>query len=82
MTPSQAKERGIKVRALVWLVDDDAIQLKAQGFNSVYRIRQSVAGNVVWQASYAATWHNAEDQDAAKAAAQADYEARILAALE
>lgn len=85
MTPSQAKERGIKVVALDW-VNGDKQPPHAVSFAGMYLLAKDFDG---WR------WMRTEarqladvckapfaDETEARTAAQADYEARILAALE
>jgi|GEM_PF-5511263 len=70
-----------QVKALVWKEYADERAVRAVGFNADYTIRISMLGQVAWQSRHMAPWHPADTVEAAKAAAQADYEARILAAL-
>lgn len=73
----------VKVKPLVWeAVNEDGRVQDAKGFNSVYRVWLSKDGVARWQAKYMSEWNNADSLDAAKAAAQADYEARVLATLD
>lgn len=73
--------RGVVVKPLVWEQISDRT-IEAAGVGSTHRIQTAQDGSVRWQSRYMGKWHNAPSVNAAKAAAQADYEARILAALE
>jgi hypothetical protein len=55
--------------------------LEAIGCNDVYQIRVGTDGKVRWQGRYMGQWEDADSIKAAQAVAQADYTARILAAL-
>jgi hypothetical protein len=73
----------VTVKGLEWLsVNGSPRVFEAQGFSRIYRVWARVDGAVYWQIYYMGEWINAESIEAAKAAAQADYEARILAALQ
>ena len=73
----------VKVKPLVWeaVTDDGRIQ-DALGLNTVYRVWLSTNGISRWQAKYMGEWFFADNPEAAQAAAQADYEARVMAALD
>lgn len=54
---------------------------EAYGLCWKYQIRVGTDGIIRWQDGHMGTWLDADSVDAAKAAAQADYAARILPAL-
>lgn len=88
MTPEQAKERGIKVKPLEW-DDFGERQSKATAMLiASYMINRWSNGEFEVSVSapgYSTTFHIADfypSMGAAKTAVQADYEARILEALE
>jgi len=73
----------VKVKPLVWeCVSGSRLIFDAVGFNSTYRLWVQLDGSAKWQARYAGDWIDAPNPEAAKAAAQADYEARILSAIQ
>jgi hypothetical protein len=74
----------VKVKPLVWenVNEDGCIQI-AVGFNSVYRVWLSADKIARWQAAYMDEWFVASGPlDAAKSAAQAHHEARVLASID
>ncbi len=73
--------QGVRLKPLVWEHTSDRT-LDAVAIGPYYRIEVGVAGAVHWRTGYRGGWHEAISLDAAKAAAQADYESRILAALD
>ncbi len=78
----RVREEARTVKPLVWEnVNDKGTIQDALGFNSVYRIWLANDGFVSWKAKYTGEWSVVKDFDAAKAAAQADYDARIKSAL-
>lgn len=74
-------DAGIEVKPLEW-EEDPAGGFMAAGFNATYRIRASVSGSIVWQPGHMGPWNVVRGLGAAKAAAQGDYTARILSALQ
>lgn len=70
-----------RVKPLVWECLAPRV-IEAPGFNCRYQIRLATDGSIRWQGRYMGSWEDADSVDAAKAAAQADYEARIFAALD
>ena len=73
----------VGLRHLVWeAVNEDGRIQDAVGYNSVYRVWLSSDRIARWRSKFMGEWLVVADLAAAKAAAQADYEARILAALE
>jgi hypothetical protein len=84
MTPSQAKERGIKVKPLVWVGGDYFCSAHTPGLGVSYETMKHKGRwycNVVTD-TFGARIAASDNPETAKAAAQADYEARILEALE
>jgi hypothetical protein len=79
MTPEQAKERGIKVKPLVWIDSRGDGTLHASSTIGICYVASSVSWG--WR-NYPDAHPVDGDIEAAKAAAQADYESRILEALE
>ena len=73
--------RGVGVRPLVW-EQAAMFVVKARALDAIYRIWTAQDGITRWQSSDMGEWLEAPSPDAAKAAAQADYEASILAVLE
>ncbi len=71
---------GLRVKPLVWESISDRTQ-EAVGFNATYRVQTMQDGSARWNSRYMGVWYGAESPSDAQAAAQADYEARILAAL-
>jgi hypothetical protein len=73
----------VGVKPLMWEnINEDGCIQSAVGFNCVYRVWLSADKIARWQAAYMGEWFVASGPlDAAKAAAQADHEARIRAAL-
>ena len=73
----------VKAKPLVWeCVSGSRLIFDAVGFNSTYRLWVQLDGSAKWQARYAGDWIDAPNPEAAQAAAQADYDARILAAIQ
>ncbi len=75
--------RGVVVRPLVWQFEQEDVQVANTSARHQYRVihdRRATKGAWSWFCDGA--WIGCETEEAAKAAAQADYEARILAALE
>jgi hypothetical protein len=72
---------GVKVKPLVWEAITENVH-ETIGFNSVYQVRIGTDGVVRWQERYMGDWQSVDTIEAAKAAAQADYESRTLAALD
>ena len=78
--------RGVGVRKLEWTAREDGLQFyaKQHASGSLYFYYTVLFSEHTgeWSALLDGVWHGGfPDADAAKAAAQADYEARILAAL-
>ncbi len=78
MTPEQAKERGIKVKPLVW-VDSGCGYIHADRYRLVFN---GYGWHISESDAATGKLKQHKNHDAAKAAAQSDYEARILDALE
>lgn len=67
------------VKPLEW--EEGFREFTANALGDTYRIKVAVNGAVSWQSGHMKTWQFSFDVDAAKADAQADYQARILSAL-
>jgi hypothetical protein len=83
LTAERDAARDGRVKPLEWVVDGHDGMWGNGVFN--YRVRQKGPGIWWWQRAMIASWYQPEHEttlEAAKAAAQADYESRILAALE
>ena len=72
----------VTVKPLVWVEIQQGRYYEARVIGILYSIRLGSDGVARWQAGHMGIWHEATTIKAAKAAAQADYEGRILAALE
>lgn len=74
--------QGFKIKSLVWEEIQQGRYYEARVIGILYSIRLGSDGVARWQAGHMGIWHEATTIEAAKAAAQADYEGRILSALE
>ena len=70
------------VKPLVWLDSQQGRYSESRAIGILYSIRLGSDGVTRWQAGHMGPWHEVASIEAAKAAAQADYEARILSALD
>lgn len=76
------RDAGLKVKPLVWSLVSDRV-LDAEGFGVLYRVLERHDGSGALRIN--ASIHQQSEfptPDTAKAAAQSDYERRILSALE
>lgn len=74
--------RGVGVKPLVWQFEQEDVQVANTSARHQYRvIHDRRATNGAWSWFCDGAWIGCETEEAAKAAAQADYEARIFAAL-
>ena len=71
----------IKIKPLEWVEIRPCQYFEARVIGILYSVRLGSDGIVRWQAGHMGTWHEAPTIEAAKAAAQADYEGRIISAL-
>lgn len=72
----------VAVKPLEWVEIRPGQYFEARVIGILYSVRLGTDGIVRWQAGHMGTWHEAPTIEASKAAAQADYEARILSALD
>lgn len=79
---AQLAAPAVKVKPLVWVEIRTGQYFEARVIGILYSVRLGTDAIARWQAGYLGTWRDAPTIEAAKAAAQADYEARILAAIE
>jgi len=70
------------VKPLAWLDSQQGRYSESRAIGILYSIRLGSDGVTRWQAGHMGPWHEVASIEAAKAAAQADYEARILSALD
>ncbi|MDN3713374.1 hypothetical protein QWZ10_19505 [Paracoccus cavernae] len=81
-TPTPAARVSGTIKALEWKANG-LRHATALGFNTTYTIMLLPDGSGArWQSRYMGEWFDAADSEAAKAAAQSDYRARILAAIQ
>lgn len=81
---ADSNARGVGVKPLGWPTEprhNGIYRTKHNGTGIYYMMRVHAQNRVSWRCSELFGWNDAESEEAAKAAAQADYEARILAAL-
>lgn len=71
----------VTVKPLEWLEIRTGQYFEARVISILYSVRLGSDGVVRWQAGHMGTWHEVNSVKAAKAAAQADYDARIRSAL-
>lgn len=71
----------VVVKPLEWVEIRSGQYFEARVIGILYSVRLGSDGVVRWQAGHMGTWHEAPTIEAAKAAAQADYEARIRSAM-
>lgn len=71
----------VVVKPLEWVEIRSGQYFEAHVIGILYSVRLGTDGVVRWQAGHMGTWHEAPTIEAAKAAAQADYDARIRSAL-
>jgi len=71
----------VAVRELEWVEIRPECYFESRAIGILYSVRLGTDGIARWQAGHMATWHDADSLEAAKAAAQADYDARIQSAL-
>lgn len=71
----------VAVKPLEWVEIREGQYFEARVIGILYSVRLGSDGVVRWQAGHLGTWHEVNSIEAAKAAAQADYEARIRSAL-
>ena len=86
MTPEQLAAKGLRVKELEWVMCD--FDWFAEADTGVYSVFEARKGHWRWDRSSSRTHSGVRfirgaclSLEAAKAAAQADYEARVLAAL-
>lgn len=79
---ADSNARGVGVKPLVWQFEQEDVQVANTSARHQYRvIHDRRATNGAWSWFCDGAWIGCETEEAAKAAAQADYEARIFAAL-
>lgn len=71
----------VGVKPLEWVEIRSGQYFEARVIGILYSVRLGTDGIARWQAGHMGTWHEAPTIEAAKAAAQADYDARIRSAL-
>ncbi len=71
----------VGVKPMEWLEIRHGQYFEARVIGILYSVRLGTDGISRWQAGHMGTWHDAATIEAAKAAAQADYDARIRSAL-
>lgn len=72
----------VEVKPLEWVEIRANQFFEARVIGILYSVRLGTDGVIRWQAGHMGTWFEADTLEDAKAAAQADYDARILSALE
>lgn len=71
----------VGVKPMEWLEIRHGQYFEARVIGILYSVRLGTDGISRWQAGHTGTWREAPTIEAAKAAAQADYDARIRSAL-
>lgn len=71
----------VAVKPLEWVEIREGQYFEARVIGILYSVRLGSDGVVRWQAGHMGTWHEVNTIESAKAAAQADHEARIRSAL-
>jgi ribA/ribD-fused uncharacterized protein len=74
-------ETGVAVKPLEWVSEGNATGTTWRGISPIGLGRYTVVADSWWGPEPTNEFHNADDVESAKAAAQADYEQRILSAL-
>ena len=77
-----AQPVAVKVKPLEWVEIRCNQYFEARVIGILYSVRVGSDGIVRWQAGHMGFWNNVETISTANDAAQADYEARIMAALD